>query len=163
VRLIGLTGLIACLALPASALAQGATGSPMMDVGQVLRQAEQPLTQWAPPPSLLTKLPRASRGWMRAETQRQVQAPREPVDLLLVVDKTMGKDIKRLSKQTRIHPHEILVAVVLKIVMDAETKVANAPKGLGHEPRLAVAAAHRKEVIGWASENSLLLAAMELK
>lgn len=154
--------LIACLLLvPGIAAAQGSTGSPMMDVGQVLRQHEQPLTQWAPPPSLLVKLRRESRDWMREKTLRQIENPREPVELLLAADRTIGKDVSRLAKRIRIAPHEILTAVVLKIVIGAEVAVANQPKGPEQLVRLERAAADRKEVIGWASENSLLLAAME--
>lgn len=151
---------MACLALPAQAAAQGATGSPVMDVGQVLRQAEQPFTRWEAPPSPLTRLPKTARKWIAEETARQAEAPRAPLDLMLAADRTMAKDITRLSKRERINPNEILTAVVLKILIDAEAQVAKAPAGPDTTARLAQAAAHRKEVVGWASQTSLYMAAM---
>ncbi|HYG26508.1 MAG TPA: hypothetical protein VD906_06355, partial [Caulobacteraceae bacterium] len=128
--------ILAALAAPGVAAAQGATGHPMMDVGQVLRQAEQPLTQWAPPPSLLVKLRRDSRDWIREETRRQVETPREPLDLLLAADKAIGKDVAKLSRRIRIAPQEILTGVVLKIVIEAEAEVANLPRGAERDARL---------------------------
>jgi hypothetical protein len=146
--------------LPAQAAAQGSTGFPMGDVGQVLRQAEQPLTQWAAPPSPLTRLSRASRDWVRDETRRQVETPGEPVELMLAADKALARDVLRLAKRERINPHEILTAVVLKIVMDAEAELAGGPKTPETAAKLARASEHRKTVVDWSSQNSLYMAAM---
>lgn len=160
IRSIALT--LGLALFPAQALAQGSTGNPMMDVGQVLRQAEQPLTYWHTPPSPLTRLSRVSRDWMRDETKRQIAAPTSPLTLMVEVDKALGADIRKMSRRQRINQGEITTAIVLKIVIEAEQAIATEAKSGTPESaaKLKLAETHRKEVVSWSTENILLMAAM---
>lgn len=157
-------------ALATGAAAQGATGFPMGDVGQVLRQHEQPLTQWTPPPGPLKRLPRTARAWIRTETGRQVETPRRPIQVLLAIESALAPDVMRLSKRERIRPDDIQYAILMRIMLDAEAAAARDAETAARagDPALADAAAGKLARASanraWAgklqSANSLYMAAM---
>ena len=148
----------ACLAAGgfSTAAAQGSTGFPMGDVGQVLRQSEQPLTAWAPPPGPLRRLSRASRSWIAAETRRQIDSPRDPLAVRLELEKVLEDDVRRRARRERIAPEHFYNAILFQIMLDAEA----AAEGRGDAARLAQARAHRRWAAELQSQNSLFMSAM---
>ena len=152
------------------ASAQGNVGFPVGDVGQVLRQHEQPYTQWHIPPSPLQRLTKRSRAWIAAETQRQAQSPRDALLVFLDIEKTVGADVLRRAKRERVNSADLLNAVLFKIMMDGEAEVAKqaeAARGAGDaavlaeaEARLAKSIANRKWAMELQSQTSLYFAAM---
>jgi hypothetical protein len=148
--------ILGSLAIAAPVAAQGATGFPMGDVGQVLRQAEQPLTSWAPPPGPLKRLSKASKAWIRAETERQVAHPRDAMQVRLDIEKALADDVGRRARRERIAPFDYYNAILFQIMLDAEV----AAERNGDAARLAQARAHREWAGELQSQNSLYMSAM---
>lgn len=148
--------MLAVAGFATTAAAQGATGFPMGDVGQVLRQAEQPLTSWAPPPGPLKRLSKTSKAWIAAETQRQIAAPREPAQVRLDIETALKDNVMRRARRERIAPPDFYNAILFQIMLDAEA----AAERSGDPARLAQARAHRQWAGELQSQNSLYMSAM---
>lgn len=150
--------------LGSAAAAQGATGFPMGDVGQVLRRAEQPLTSWSAPPGPLKRLSKASKAWISAETRRQAQAPREPLQVLSSVEAELREDVLRRARRERIAPKDYYNAILFQIMLGAEDAVGRSASQAGGDPavaeRLAQARANREWAGQLQSQNSLYMSAM---
>lgn len=148
---------LACLAGSHSiAAAQGSTGFPMGDVGQVLRQSEQPLTDWAPPPGPLHRLSRASKAWIGAETRRQIDSPRNPLVVRLELEKALEDDVRRRARRERIAPEHFYNAILFQIMLKAEA----AAEARGDAARVTQARADRRWAAELQSQNSLFMSAM---
>jgi hypothetical protein len=145
-----------------AAAAQGATGFPMGDVGQVLRRAEQPLTNWSAPPGPLNRLSTTSKAWISAETKRQAQAPREPLQVLSSVEAELQKDVLRRARRERIPPKDYYNAILFQIMLGAEDVVERSTSRAGGDlvatQRLTQARANREWVGELQSQNSLYMA-----
>lgn len=149
------------VALAGGAAAQGATGFPMGDVGQVLRRAEQPLTSWPAPPGPLKRLSKRSRTWIAAETKRQTQSPREPLQVLASIRAELREDVLRRAKRERIEPGDYYNAILLQIMLGAEEAVERSTLHADAGPtaeRRAQARANRAWAGELQSQNSLYMA-----
>lgn len=155
----------ALLASPASA--QDSPLATFVKHHEALKKRTQ---DWGSPDSPFGQLSKASREWIKAETRRQIDAPRPTLEVAVAIDSALEADNLKLSRRHRMDPQDITRAVLLMVMADAEDAAAKAAKRAkkAGEPlaaqaaaeRLAQASANRKEAFEMQSDVSLALAMM---
>lgn len=167
-------GLVPVLALtigalqPLPAAAQQA-GTPMGDLMDLNRFATRGfMNQWAATrPAAMSGLSQPSRRWIKAEVQRQAEAPRQPSQVARAIDEALGRDIHVMAKSERVREKDVAGAILLKVMFDAKAALARearrvdmvaAPGERPWEERIGQADLNLGEAVSMQSEISLALA-----
>ncbi len=112
-----------CLATPAAAQHAPESGGSMGAAFELLNRATSgaPFNQWAATrPTALAGLSQNAQLWMKTEVQRQAETPRDPVDVAIDIDQTIGPDVAKFAKQEHAEPEQITGAILLKIMYDTK-------------------------------------------
>lgn len=168
--------LLSALALSVAALqplqaAAQQSGSPMADLLDTARRATDPVQWAATRPTPLSNLTRAARDWIKAETQRQADAPRPTIQVSISIDEALDRPMGRLARDMGVHKRDVSNAILLKIMIDAQTILAleqrearrTQASTAGDQEmaaRLARAEVDRKEAMDVQSDTSLSLVMM---
>jgi len=171
-RRVGVLTIVAALAaLPAAqAAAQGNAGFSVGDLVYAHSVVQGRTQDHGSPDSPFSQVSKEARGWIAAETKRQIDTPRTPDEVASSVDTALADDEMRLSKRYSIDPADITRAVTLLIMADAEdgaSKLARQARKSG-DPVVAQAAAekaahataNRKAAVKMQSEISMFLATL---